>query len=52
VQAPVYRWESRKAGQVIEGPSVVNGSTLTCPVPPGWKGTIDDYGNLVLNRAG
>lgn len=51
-QAPVYRWEAMKAGQAIDGPAVINGSTLTCPVPPGWRGTVDEYGNLALNRVG
>lgn len=51
-QAPVYRWEAMKTGQVIDGPAVINGSTLTCPVPAGWRGTVDEYGNLALKRVG
>jgi hypothetical protein len=31
---------------------VINGDTLTCPVLPGWAAAVDDYGNLVLKRAG
>lgn len=47
----VWRWESMNVGDVIPGPAIVNGSTLTCPVPPGWRLAVDDYGNAVLSRA-
>lgn len=46
----VYRWESLNVGDAVVGPAVVNGSTLTCPVPPGWRLTVDDYGNARLQR--
>jgi len=51
IDAPVYRWEELKTGQVIEGPAAINGDTLTCPVPPRWKAKVDDFGNLALSRA-
>ncbi|NMG17178.1 hydantoinase/oxoprolinase family protein [Aromatoleum bremense] len=49
--SPVYSWESMNVGDVAEGPAVINGSTLTCPVPPGWKLRVDDYGNAEMTRA-
>lgn len=47
----VHRWEGLNVGDRIDGPAVVNGSTLTCPVPAGWSLTVDDYGNTRLDRA-
>lgn len=46
----VYRWEALNTGDTVEGPAVVNGNTLTCPVPSGWRLTVDDYGNAALQR--
>jgi N-methylhydantoinase A/oxoprolinase/acetone carboxylase beta subunit len=43
-------WEAMPVGAEVEGPAVVNGATLTCPVPPGWKLCVDDYGNAALTR--
>jgi len=47
----VYRWESMNVGDTITGPAVVNGDTMTCPLPSGWRLTVDDYGNAALQRA-
>jgi hypothetical protein len=34
----------------VIGPAMVNGATLTCPVPPKWTLTVDAYGNAALGR--
>ncbi len=47
---PVWRWEAMNVGDRVTGPVVINGQTLTCPVPPGWQLQIDDYGNARLTR--
>lgn len=47
---PVWRWEAMNVGDRVTGPAVINGQTLTCPVPPGWQLQIDDYGNARLTR--
>ena len=47
----VYRWESMNVGDMVDGPAVVNGATLTCPVPAGWRLLVDEYGNAQLTRA-
>ncbi|MEX2150687.1 MAG: hydantoinase/oxoprolinase family protein [Steroidobacteraceae bacterium] len=46
----VRRWESLDIGDRVTGPAVVSGDMLTCPVLPGWTATVDDYGNLRLER--
>jgi N-methylhydantoinase A/oxoprolinase/acetone carboxylase beta subunit len=50
--SPVYRWEALNVGDTVLGPAVINGATLTCPVPQGWSLRVDDYGNAELRRAG
>ena len=49
--SPVHRWEAMNVGDTLAGPAVINGATLTCPVPPGWTLRVDDYGNAELKRA-
>ena len=46
-----FRWESLGVDDCISGPAMINGSTLSCPVPPGWSLTVDGYGNARLQRA-
>ena len=50
-ELPAWRWEQLNVGDVVAGPAVVNGATLTCPVPPQWQLTVDAYGNAALRRA-
>ena len=47
---PIYQWEALNVGDTVVGPAVINGETFTCPVPPGWSATLDDYGNAQLTR--
>ncbi|CAG4883888.1 Acetophenone carboxylase alpha subunit [Georgfuchsia toluolica] len=48
---PVCRWENMNVGDTIAGPAMINGDTLTCPVPPNWALQVDAYGNAELRRA-
>lgn len=43
-------WEQLNVGDQVIGPAMVNGATLTCPVPPKWTLTVDAYGNAALGR--
>lgn len=47
---PVHRWEHMNVGDKLAGPAMVNGATLTCPVPPGWELQVDAYGNAELRH--
>jgi len=49
---PVHRWETLAPGDQVAGPAVINGATLTCPIPDGWTMKIDEYGNACLSPAG
>jgi len=48
---PVHRWEHMNVGDKLTGPAMINGATLTCPVPPGWELQVDAYGNAELRHA-
>lgn len=47
---PAHVWEQLNVGDRIAGPAVINGATMTCPVPPGWSLTVDAYGNAALKK--
>ena len=47
----MYRWEAMNVGDSVQGPAVINGATLTCPIPAEWTLRVDDYGNAELRRA-
>jgi N-methylhydantoinase A len=39
-------------GSTVTGPAIVEFREATCLVRPGWRGTVDDIGTLVLTREG
>ncbi|MGH2810435.1 MAG: hydantoinase/oxoprolinase family protein, partial [Actinomycetota bacterium] len=55
-----HRWEQTQvferawmgAGDRVEGPAIVEFGEATCVVGPGWAGSIDPSGTLVLKRGG
>lgn len=44
----IYIRERLSAGSVIEGPSVVEARDSTILIPPGYRGRVDEFGNLVI----
>ena len=50
VETTVLRRAALGRGSRLEGPAVVEFAEATCLVRPGWAGTIDDVGTLVLER--
>jgi N-methylhydantoinase A len=50
-EAQVYRWESLRPGNRIEGCAVLEGLNTTYFVPEGWVIVLDGHGNGKLNRA-
>jgi 5-oxoprolinase (ATP-hydrolysing) len=50
VDAPLYRRETLRAGDTIDGPAVVAESTATTVVEPGWRAVLSGRGDLVLSR--
>ena len=47
---PSHTWEQLNVGDEVKGPAMVNGATLTCPVPPGWSLIVDEFGNAAMMR--
>ncbi len=47
---PVYRREALAIEQTIAGPAIVLEATATLGIKPGWRGTVDAYGNICLER--
>jgi N-methylhydantoinase A len=48
VDTPVYKRDTLAWEQIVCGPAVIEEWTTTITVPPGWRSTTDQLGNLVL----
>jgi N-methylhydantoinase A len=51
VACPIYDRERLGAGATISGPAIVEEWTSTTVVPPGWKLSVDGFGNLILTNS-
>ena len=47
----IYEWNKLKAGNVVAGPAVLEGSDTTYVVSQGWQLTMDAYGNGAMERS-
>ena len=47
---PVYAREALGAGSGIDGPAIVVEANATTVIDPGWTGTVNDRGHLVLEH--
>ena len=45
---PLYDREQLGAGSQLSGPALIIQMDTTTVVPPGWAGTVDAFGNLIL----
>ena len=50
VDAAGYDWETLHSGQVLAGPAVVEGLSATALLLPGWVGTVNTIGAIVVER--
>ncbi|MGC9529231.1 MAG: hydantoinase/oxoprolinase family protein [Candidatus Bipolaricaulaceae bacterium] len=48
VEAPVFARARLPAGAELPAPAVVEAADSTCVIPPGTRGRVDEYGNLIL----
>ena len=51
VDAGVFDRAGLGAGDVVEGPAVLEEFSSTVPVHPGFAATVDDFGNLLIRRS-
>ena len=47
---PIVNRETLQAGAIVQGPAVIVETTGTNMIEPGWKGVVDGFGNLVVER--
>jgi N-methylhydantoinase A len=50
VDTPVYDRAALGAGDVVDGPAVLEEFSSTVPLHPGFEARVDDHGNLVIRR--
>ncbi len=50
-EAPLYDRDALAPGAEIAGPAILREATATSVIEPGWRGRIDPYRNLILERA-
>ncbi|MEX0868163.1 MAG: hydantoinase/oxoprolinase family protein [Nitriliruptoraceae bacterium] len=51
VDTPLYARGRLAAGDVIDGPAIIEEFGSTVPLHPGFRATVDDLANLVVTRA-
>lgn len=51
VECPVYERDALQPGNLIEGPCIVEEIISSTVVTPGWRGTVDGYGNVILSKS-
>jgi N-methylhydantoinase A len=49
-QATLYERDRLAIGAVVDGPAIIEQFDATTVIPPGWRGEVDGYRNLVLQR--
>ncbi len=50
--APIYDRAALEPGQYVDGPAIVTQYDTTLVVPPAWRATNDEVGNLVIEGIG
>jgi len=50
VKTPVFVREKLKAGGTIQGPAIIEEYDSTTVIYPGWKTSIDAYGNIIIEK--
>lgn len=48
METPVYNRNKLRNGNIVESPAVIEESTTTIIVPPGWQAKVDEYENVIL----
>ena len=48
-ETPILRRESLDPGHALEGPAIIEQLDTTTVLPPGFRATVDDAGNLIIH---
>ena len=49
-QVRVYDKNKLLSGDIVGGPAIIEQYDATTIIYPNWKGEVDSYGNIVLER--
>jgi N-methylhydantoinase A len=52
VECPIYSWAALQAGNIIQGPAIIEQYDSTTVVEVGWQAEMDQWGNLALAKIG
>ncbi|MFC3711704.1 hydantoinase B/oxoprolinase family protein [Sphingoaurantiacus capsulatus] len=47
---PVYERARLGAGAIVDGPAIITDASSTTIIEPGWRASVDPFGNLMLDR--
>ncbi|MBL4867636.1 MAG: hydantoinase/oxoprolinase family protein [Pseudomonadales bacterium] len=50
IETPVYQRDQLKNGHFIKGPALITETVSTTLIEPNWQATVDEWGNLLLER--
>jgi N-methylhydantoinase A len=50
-ETPVYDRSGLRPSNVVEGPAIVEQDDTTTVIEPGYRGTVDRYGNILIEEA-
>jgi len=50
IECPIFAREALPAGAELKGPAVIEGRESTALLPPAWRGWVDRFGNLILEK--
>ncbi|ABG04656.1 5-oxoprolinase (ATP-hydrolyzing) [Rubrobacter xylanophilus DSM 9941] len=51
VDTPIYQRSRLRPGNVVAGPSIVVQDDTTTVIEPGYEGSVDSYGNILIGEA-
>jgi len=50
IECPIYSRNQLRAGNILNGPSIIEQYDSTTIIYPRWEATVDGFGNLLINR--
>ncbi len=49
-KTPIFNWDALRPGNTIKGPAIIEATTTTIAVEPGWTFLMDPYTNGILRQ--
>jgi N-methylhydantoinase A len=51
MEAPIYERAMLRPGNAVPGPAIVAQDDTTTVIEPGYQGSVDRYGNILIEEA-